>query len=241
MTRRPRILDVDDAIWLQGDGVFARKLAKISDSVICGNNYLAEYFSEWNRNISVIPTAVNTMMYEGVKARDPVIVWCGSRSNIRFLIEIENILAKVLAIHKDFKLRVIADTPPQFKKIKDVEFIKWSPENEIRYLCNASIGIMPLPDNEWTRGKCAFKMLTYMSAFLPVVVSPVGMNKEVLQLDHVGFGPRNEQEWVEALSCLIKDNVAGRQMGINGRRVVERFFSVKEVGKRIADTIKSTV
>lgn len=240
LTKSPRILDVDDAIWIHSKMGSTRKLVTSSQAIICGNKYIANYFSKWHKNIRVIPTAINLSRFRIAKMRkSPVIVWSGSRSNLKYLYEIEDSLKRIFDIHKAFKLRVIADEEPLFRNLKEqnIEFIPWSPENEIKYLWDAAIGIMPLDDSEWTMGKCSFKMLTYMAACLPVVVSNVGMNTEILQMGNIGIGIKNNEEWIEAINYLINEDEKASQMGINGRIIVERNFTTEQISQAIAEII----
>jgi len=252
-TKAPRVLDVDDAIWLNRGGHRAGSLAQCCEAVICGNSFLAEFFSKWNRNVVVIPTAVDTELMrprevnaiaEGatvVGAADgqvsgPVIGWTGTSDNFRYLHGIEGSLRVVLEKHKDARLRVIADVPPMFREldVERVEFVQWGEEAERAALRSLTVGIMPLEDSVWARGKCSFKMLTYMASGVPVVASPVGMNAEVLGLGEIGFGAATSDEWVEALDVLLSDAEKARAMGMRGREVAVRYFSVDALAPRLA-------
>jgi glycosyltransferase involved in cell wall biosynthesis len=119
-----------------------------------------------------------------------------------------------------------------------VEYIPWSPENEVRTIQEMSVGLMPADDSLWARGKCSYKMLLYLSCGVPAVVSPVGMNQEVLSLGRVGFGPRSEAEWVDCLISLLENPEQAQQMGEHGRRVVEEQFSLQVLTPRLASYIK---
>ena len=113
-----------------------------------------------------------------------VIEWTGTSDNFRYLYEIEPALAEVLKAYPGVTLRIIADARPSFCNIPEerIEFIRWSPENEVKGIQGMSIGIMPLEDSAWARGKCSFKMFQYMACGIPVVVSPIGMNVKVLSM-----------------------------------------------------------
>jgi glycosyltransferase involved in cell wall biosynthesis len=244
LTRRPRVLDVDDAVWLTRGGRNVIDLARRCDSVICGNEFLAKYFRQWNSDVKVLPTAVDTEMLfpapESFRAR-ALIGWTGTSENYRFLYSIEGALSQVLRQNRDARLLVISDVPPQFTTIdkKYIEFVRWSPAAESDGLRRITVGIMPLEDSEWSRGKCSFKMLCYMASGVPVVVSPVGMNLEVLSRGDIGFGPHNSREWVEALNTLLRDSVAAAQMGANARALAMKHFSVKALGPRLAEALRS--
>lgn len=242
-TKAPRVLDVDDAIWLNRGGHRAGSLAECCEAVICGNSFLAEFFSRWNRNVVVIPTAVDTELMrpreieaDGCAPIGPVIGWTGTSDNFRYLYGIESALRVVLEKHRDARLRVIADVRPAFKELDAgrVEFVRWGEEVERVALRSLTVGIMPLEDSVWARGKCSFKMLTYMASGVPVVASPVGMNAEVLGLGEIGFGAATSDEWIEALDILLSDAEKARAMGMRGRELAVRYFSVEALAPRLA-------
>ena len=237
-TKAPRVLDVDDAIWLNRGGHRAGSLARCCEAVICGNSFLADFFSRWNRNVVVIPTAVDTELMRPAEesAGELVIGWTGTSDNFRYLYGIEGSLRVVLEKHKDARLRVIADVRPMFREldVERVEFVQWGEQAERVALRSLTVGIMPLEDSVWARGKCSFKMLTYMASGVPVVASPVGMNAEVLGLGEIGFGATTSDEWIDALDILLSDAEKARAMGMRGREVAVRYFSVEALAPRLA-------
>ena len=243
-TTRPRVLDVDDAVWLNRGGRHVPALARRCDAVICGNEFLAGYFRQWNPSVTVIPTPVDTDLLRppaDAPLSRRLIGWTGTSENYRFLYGIETELAEVLRTNRDAALLVISDRPPRFSRIPDeqVEFVRWTPAAESEGLRRICAGIMPLDDTEWSRGKCSFKMLCYMASGVPVVASPVGMNAHVLSHGDIGFGPRDSGAWVGALSTLIQDTKAATQMGANARAIAVEHFSVKALGPVFADTLRS--
>lgn len=243
LTRKPRILDVDDAIWIYRGGKCARKLAESVNHIICGNQYLAEWFQKINTNITIIPTAVDTERFaptfDHQIPEKKIIGWTSTSSSYPHLYKIEDALLKVFQIYPNCVLRIISDQPPSFKKIpeKNVEYIKWTPEMETKALFDIAIGIMPLEDNEFSRGKCSYKMLTYMSCEKPVVVSPVGMNKDVLSMGKVGFSAENNKDWTEALLCLLENDSERAAMGKSGRQIILSKFDKKVVCQQISEVI----
>jgi glycosyltransferase involved in cell wall biosynthesis len=250
MAKRPMILDIDDAVWLNTGGHRARDLARASDLVVCGNNFLAQEFSRWNTNITVIPTAVNTSWYrprrvlaeEGLDRPPHLLLgWTGTSGNFPFLYAIEPALMRVLQHCGHAKLLVIADRPPQFKLLPEsrVEFERWTPRTEQAAFARMSIGLMPLADTDWCNGKCSYKMLCYMSAGLPVVVTAAGMNREVLALGEVGMSAACEAEWIDALTALLEDANLRRRMGAAGRAVVEERFSLQRLAQQYAGVFQS--
>ncbi|MDF1584445.1 MAG: glycosyltransferase family 4 protein [Methyloprofundus sp.] len=244
LAKTPRVMDVDDAIFLYRYGGGARRLAQISDRVICGNTYLADWFSAWNKDIVVIPTAVDADRYvpairQGGCEGAMTIGWIGTSGNLKYVYAIEAALVKVLGMYPKAKLRIVCDKMPKFSLI-DVnrcEFIRWSESIEIESIQGMDIGIMPLEDSAWARGKCSFKMLQYMSCGIPVVVSPVGMNSEVLAMGIVGYGAISEGEWGDAIVALLDDPNLRQKMGIIGRQVIIESFSITKVAPKIAECL----
>jgi glycosyltransferase involved in cell wall biosynthesis len=235
LAKRPVVLDVDDAVWLNTGGHRARDLARASDLIVCGNTFLANHFSRWNSNVTVIPTAVNTAWYRPHPPREAeaagVMGWTGTSGNFPFLYAIEGALLRVFEHCGQARLLVVADRPPQFKSLpaSRVEFERWSPQTEQAAFDRMTIGLMPLADTGWCNGKCSYKMLCYMAAGLPVVVTAAGMNREVLALGEVGLSAGSEQEWVDALIALLDHPDLRRNMGAAGRAVVEERFSLQRL------------
>jgi glycosyltransferase involved in cell wall biosynthesis len=245
LTKKPRILDVDDAIWLYRNGSCACRLAKISDSVICGNSFLADYFSQWNPNIAILPTAVDTDRFlplaskpfdDGAPDVRPTIGWSGGRGGFVDLQVAEKALQVVLRKHPRARLRVIADAAPRCLNLPvgQVEFVPWSPETEVQAIQGLDIGIMPLGDTLWNRGKCSYKMLLYMSCGVPVVVSPIGMNSEILNMGTVGAGASTTDDWVGALDQLLRNPQLAAAMGRRARDVVLQSYSINTLAPKLA-------
>lgn len=247
LSKRPRVLDVDDAIYLHRGGKFAVQLARLADLVICGNDFLADRFSKWNKNVTVLPTAVDTKRFVPLEpssqssTEEFVIGWTGTSGNFKYLYSIEAALKQIMESFPNVVLRVIADKEPIFRMVpqKRVQFIPWSPESEVKGVKSMTIGIMPLEDGEWERGKCSYKMLQYMACGIPVVVSPVGMNAQILALGRIGLAASSHDEWVEALRWILATGREElRKMGQEGRRIVEEYFSVEVIASRLAEILR---
>jgi len=237
------VLDVDDAIWIYRGGHFAKRLAALSETVICGNAFLADWFSQYNANVAILPTAVDTRYYRPLKepaASGRVIGWCGSRSNMQYLEDLQSPLYELLSRHHDVILRVVSDVRPTLQRLpqKQVEFVRWTPKAEVSALQTMSVGLMPLRDDIWCRGKCSYKMLTYMASGLPVVVSDIGMNQQVLKQGPCGFAARTPSDWVEALQQLLTNPRLAVRMGASGRSIVERHYSLEAVAPRFAAVLR---
>ncbi|MGH8539442.1 MAG: glycosyltransferase family 4 protein [Stenotrophobium sp.] len=240
LTQRPRVLDVDDAIWLYRGGRFAETLAQRCESVICGNAFLADHFSQWNKNVKIVPTAVDTVRYApGAPMDAPIIGWSGTSGGYEYFPAIEPALVSVLQKFPEARLRIVSDAMPAFQQIPEsrVEYIRWTPENEVQAIQEMAVGIMPLSESLWDRGKCSFKMLTYMACGIPVVVSAAGMNIEVLSYGQSGFGAKSVDDWVGALSTLLEDFEQRKKMGRTGRQVILDRYSLDVVTPELAKAL----
>ena len=211
LAKRPMILDVDDAVWLNTGGHRAQDLARASDLVVCGNSFLADQFSRWNSNVTIIPTAVNTAWYRPTPFPRTVAprpwYWAGPAPAAIFLFSTRS-REHCCASCSTAAGQSCSSSPtdhPQFKSLPEsrVEFERWTPRTELAAFARMSIGLMPLADTDWCNGKCSYKMLCYMAAGLPVVVTAAGMNREVLALGEVGLERGCEREWVDALTALL--------------------------------------
>lgn len=244
LLKGPLVFDVDDAIWSTGAvaRAAATSLGRRARTVIAGNAYIAEWFSDFCGDVRVIPTGVDTDRFLPSPPREAAgragrftLGWTGTASNLVYLEAIEDELAAFFRRHADAELLVVADRPPRFRRLAAprVRFLRWSPEVEADALASIDVGIMPLPDNRWTRGKCSYKMLQYMACAKPVVASPVGMNVELFARGSIGL-PARAGEWAEALEHF-RDRERGAACGTTGRQVVEREFSRRVVSRALAD------
>jgi glycosyltransferase involved in cell wall biosynthesis len=220
----------------------ARRLARLCDVVICGNLFLAEQFSQWNRNVRILPTAVDTSRFfpAPLRRRPGLIGWSGSSSGLPYLYAIETGIATVLERHPEARLRIISDRPPAFRMVPPhrVEFVPWTPEVEVKSIQELSIGLMPLEDTDWERGKCSYKMLLYAACGVPAVASPVGMNAAVLSAAEIGYAPATTDEWVQALDGLLLDPDDAIRRGQRGRELMVRDYSVDIIGPRLAALLR---
>ncbi len=249
LLRHPRIMDVDDAIWLSFPfGKFAAPaIARTMDAIVAGNSYLADHFSQYCKTIYIIPTAIDTERYQlrDLSSAEPpdkfVIGWTGLACNYKFLKTISPVLKQFLADHERAELLLVSnrDWKQNVLPADRIKFIPWSMENEARVLHSMSVGIMPLTDDKWTRGKCSFKMLQYMAAGLPVITSPVGMNAQVLDKGRIGFGVNSPDEWYDALKTLYNDWSLQVSMGKAGRDVVQQFYNADIAAKELAEIFKT--
>ncbi|HEX3322808.1 MAG TPA: glycosyltransferase family 4 protein [Terriglobales bacterium] len=245
LTARPRVLDIDDAIWIHRRGSFTDRLFEICDHVICGNDFLAAHVVRRNRNVTVIPTAVDTDRFTPAKKlvahSGPVIGWFGVSSGFRFLYSIEPALSVILKKYPDATLCIISNRRPRFREISAdrVEYIPYTRSREVDAIRNLTVGLMPLDDTDWSRGKCSYKMLLYMACGIPVVVSPVGMNCDVLAKGDSGLAASSESDWIDALDTLIANAALRSRMGRTGRFIVQQHYSLHVLTKILAYTLRA--
>lgn len=240
----PIIFDFDDSIWLNdtsAGNMSVRWLKKpqktadicsLSHTVIVGNQYLSEYASQFNSNIVIVPTTIDTTYHKVSKeplkfnSRTLTIGWTGTETTIKHLATLSDVLKTLKSQYGEkINFMVIADVAPQIKGV-DIEFIKWSQSSEIDQLLTFDIGIMPLPDDQWTRGKCGFKGLQYMALGIPAVMSSVGVNTEIIQHGVNGMLANSDEEWIDSLSQLVENESLRNQLGAQGRITVEGRYSV---------------
>jgi glycosyltransferase involved in cell wall biosynthesis len=169
----------------------------------------------------------------------PVIGWTGSHSTVQHLDTLRGALQK-LAKRDKFRLRVIGTPTYQLPGI-DVEAMKWRSDTELDDLSVIDIGVMPLPDDAWSKGKCGLKALQFMALGIPTICSPVGVNTDIIQDDQNGFIAATEDEWVEKLSRLIRSAQLRDRLGQAGRETVEQKYSAKTQAPRVFEIFKSVL
>lgn len=242
MMRKPIIYDFDDAIYLPNTSehnVYIERLKnprkteriiKMANLVIVGNGYLKKYAEHYNANVHIIPSSVDTARYTHPAtpgSDDKVVIgWIGSDTTKRFLRVIKEALEELSGRYPKMFLKVVGASPFN-SKLPNVINKRWAMEDEITDLQSFDIGVMPMPNNEWTRGKCGFKALLYMSCGVPVVAANAGVNAEIIKDGDNGFLASNTREWIKKLTILIEDKELRRKMGDRGRQTVERLYSVK--------------
>jgi|GEM_PF-445297 len=205
------------------------KTLNTADYIIAGNNYLAEFIRKFNTNIKIIPTPVDTKAYHVIKHklnnRDIVIGWIGTEGNLKYLFLLKHVFKNLKEKYNNIILKIVCDKFIDLDKFS-IQKKFWKLEDEVRDLQSFDIGIMPLKDDEWARGKCGFKILQYMAVGIPSVSSPVGVNSEIVQDGFNGFLAKDDEEWIEKLSILIENRDLRMKMGERGREYVERNYSL---------------
>jgi glycosyltransferase involved in cell wall biosynthesis len=255
LLERPVIYDFDDAIfklhtteanrrfgWLKFPGK-TRTICRISSHVVVGNGYLADFARRYNSHVTIIPTSIDTARYQPVKRRwsnDKIVVgWTGSSTSQTHL-ELFAPMVRELLRRRDVEFRVISDREPVLPGVPYV-WKPWSPETEVEDLSRFDLGIMPIPDDEWARGKCALKALQYMAIGVPAICSPVGANSEVIQHGENGLLAGSTDEWVSCFERLVDDAELRRRLGYNARLTVEREYSMRRCSELFADVVRDTM
>lgn len=239
------IYDFDDAIWIRNYSAANKGIARFSKfhrkvRAICnyswkisvGNSFLAEFASQFNNQVRIIPTTIDTERHhnrlkEHSEKSKLTIGWTGSHSTLIHLREIEALLSR-LQEKTDFELHVICNADPKFRLVK-YQYVPWNMESEIEDLMKFDIGIMPLRNTDWERGKCGFKALQYMALGIPVVATAVGANKQIVQHNKSGIliDPEKPEDWIPILDKLLHNISLRKSFGIAGRQIVEDRFSVR--------------
>jgi len=246
------IYDFDDAIMFDDkhpekphhkrQASFGRTMM-LADLVIAGNVYLAEHARRFNPNVEILPTGLDTKAYNTTakKASDGKIrlVWIGSWPTLPHLKQISPALEKIHSHFDNVVLRIISD---EFFDIQNISVEKrpWSLETEAAELVNSDIGLAPLAYDNFTRGKCGFKILQYHAAGLPVIASPVGVNAELVRNGLNGFFAIKIDDWIEKISILVANEQLRMQMGLAGRQSVAPFDS-SVLAPRLVLLIKRTI
>lgn len=239
--RKKVIYDFDDAIWMSDTSTsnkfvaclkWPRKVSRIcrwAQTVTCGNAYLANYASQFQKNTIIIPTVVNTktkhkrLQNQAVKKIG--VGWTGSHSTMPYLNSILPSLKKLQA-KIPFVVYIISNRKPEFE-LPYLHFIEWSKNTEIEDLLSFHIGLMPLEDTEWAKGKCGFKAIQYMALGMPALVSPVGVNPEIVEEGICGFHCTNAEDWERKLEKLLNDESLRIQFGKTARQRIEAKYSVQ--------------
>ncbi|TYK64718.1 glycosyltransferase family 4 protein [Colwellia echini] len=241
---KPYIFDFDDAIWLSkpmGNIAF-ETIVKNAAVVVAGNDYLGAKAREYNNNVEVLPTGVDIEKIYPLKNNRTMegltFGWVGTNVNFKYLYNIEAELYDFFS-KNNCVLLIVSSNKPNFFHLREGvhwKFRLWKLEDENEFLNSFDVGIMPLENNEWEEGKCSFKMLQYMAAAKPVIVSPVGMNKSVLSMGNIGFSAK-DGEWTKCCSKFL-DPILRAEMGLEAREVIEQNFSTQAISIKYANIIK---
>ena len=236
-------IEFDDAIYLTR---FHRKkipqLLKLSRVALVGNQSLARYARQFAFTVKVIPTVVDTDRFipsdprRGMNLEDVensiTVVWIGLAYNFQYL-EVMREALETLQRTRSLRFRVISSRAPDLKGIK-IDFVPWKLSDEVDALRGCQIGVMPLPDSEWARGKCGLKLLQYMALSLPTVSSPVGVNQEIIKPGENGLFASTPDEWMSQLTSLCHSSELRHRLGGAARKTVEERYALNVWGPRLA-------
>jgi glycosyltransferase involved in cell wall biosynthesis len=251
--RRARLIyDVDDAVMYKTEADQRRpdrlrlrrfrRTVGLSDLVIAGNSFLAQHARDAGaRHVVVIPTGLDIRRYrpkQAYRTDAPMrLVWIGSKSTLKQIRSFVPVLETLGQRAPGTVLRVIADAGLEARHLA-VENLPWSLQGEAQMLAESDIGVAPLPDTPFTRGKCAFKIVQYMAAGLPVIASPVGVNADYVQHGRTGFLASSPQEWQETFDRLAGDAALRESMGRAGRHRAEQELDLAVLAGKLCDAIE---
>ncbi len=259
---KPVVFDFDDAIFHNYDlhpnpfirRILAHKLRTTirgSELALCGNAYLADYARPFCNRVEIVPTVLDTQIYGFRPAgRRPVntsfevrhdfathIGWIGTPSTwTQYMLPMMPLLSDVAAQNRARIVTVGAGSTAALDPFFD--HLAWTEDTEVARIQDADIGIMPLTETPWARGKCGYKLIQYMACGIPVVASPVGVNADIVEHGVNGFLASTEAEWRTALTMLARDPALRRRMGIEGRRKVEQHYSLQVWGPHVAALLR---
>lgn len=252
--RIPYVLDFDDAIFHNYDQhsrfliryLLGNKVASAiqgAAGIIAGNEYLASYARRHNSRVEVLPTVVDIERYDRERrpkrSTDFTVGWIGSPSTAAYLRNVQPALAQFFA-RAAGQLVLVGSGPIDLPGVP-VHVRSWSESTEVDELSDFDLGIMPLPDTPWTRGKCGFKLIQYMAVSLPVVASPVGVNAILVDHGVNGFLATSTVDWVTALTVLAGDRTLRGSMGQAGREKVARQYNLRSVAPKLARMLQDAV
>jgi len=253
--RPPMVFDFDDAIFLPSVSnanrviealKFPGKVATIirgSAEVVAGNDYLAAYAKQFNPSVTVIPTTVDTTAFTPAVNKQPdarglVLGWIGSPTTAEYLNPFARVLQRLKAGGHQFVMRISGSSEPVAIEGVTVDNLPWALDKEIDLFRTCDIGVYPLPDNEWSKGKCGFKAIEFMACGVPVVAARVGVNREIITDGVDGFLASSDDEWFEKLTRLIADPELRARLGAAGRRTIEERYSLQVRAPQLAAVLR---
>ena len=250
------VFDFDYAIWLEDTSDANKSLTwlkrpsktadiiKLASLVIAGNNYLADYARQFNKAVEIIPTVVDTTVFipeKGAPDNRVCLGWSGSKTTVKHfatIIPALKILKEKYGSQIFFK--IMGDKNFKVDGLT-IESVDWNFDDEIKELNKIDIGLMPLPDDTWAKGKCGFKAIQYMALKIPPVVSPVGVNTEIIQHGENGFLASGSEEWLKCLSDLIETPELRNSIGTKARSTVIERYSVQSQAEKLIALLRDVI
>jgi glycosyltransferase involved in cell wall biosynthesis len=252
LIRIPYIYDFDDAFYLKYRSDRFKMLSPFlgnkfdvvireATKVIAGNDVIATYAKSYNNNIIVLPTVVDIQRYSTKQQNNNTftIGWIGTPSTANYLKLIMSALEKITS-NKQAIVRVVGSGPINLTNINH-EIIPWTENTEIELLNSFDVGIMPLFDDQWAKGKCGYKLIQYMACKIPVIASPEGINTQIINHGQNGFLASSQEEWYESFMTLIESPELRDKMGLEGRKKVEQKYSLQVTAPKFIEIIQSVV
>ena len=220
------------------------QMVKNCDFVIAGNEFLKREVLSFNQNVEVIPTAIDRERYHlktyPVQQERVTLGWIGDHGSIHYLEMMRPIFDRISAKYPHVELKIVCDTFFDCDRIKVIKK-NWSSEEEVADLQGLDIGLMPLVDDPWSWGKCGLKIIQYQGVGVPVVCTPVGINKDLVEDGTNGFWAMTPEEWEEKLSLLIENPGLREQMGREGRRRVLENYTYQACAPRLFSILTRVV
>lgn len=237
---RKTIFDFDDAIFIYPkspnllmkifrDPYNVQRILKRVNQVIVGNRYLYDYAIKYNKNVTIIPTGINTsrLIPGKVNKNSKICIgWIGSKRTSKYLLGLRDVFQR-LAHRFDYVLKIVGGDKLAIDNV-NVIYKDWSLESEVADIQSFDIGIMPLTEDLWTKGKGGYKLLQYMAAGIPAVATPIGINCEIIEHGYNGFLAKDLNEWFENLAELIEKPKMRKKMGARARETVTSKFSIEK-------------
>lgn len=250
----PIVYDFDDAIFLPNVSEANRmvgflkrpgrvaSIVRQSTHVVVGNHFLADYARPLNPSVTVVPTVVDTARFiprdaPSAPGRDLVVGWIGSPTTFPYLQDLVGVLREVAGSHR-FRLKVSgAGRPVRFPGVP-TDDVAWSLADEVTLFNTCDIGVYPLPDDDWSKGKCGFKAIQCMACGVPVVAAAVGVNREIVVDGVNGFLASTPAEWVDKLGRLLSDPALRARMAAAGRKTIEDHYSLRVTAPQVARVLR---
>jgi glycosyltransferase involved in cell wall biosynthesis len=249
------VYDLDDAVMYKNSLAGSpyshtrqrrfESMARACDAIIAGNSFLMEQSLPYNSNVALIPTSLPFERYslkDYSKPKDIVTIgWIGDHGSIHYLESMKDVFDEVAKLHPGkVELKIICDIFFDCR-LMPVRKVMWSSETEVDELKDCDIGIMPLKDDLWSWGKCGLKILQYFGVGIPVVCTPVGVNRDVVKHGENGYWAMDKNGWIDGLSTLIKDSELRKSMGYNGRSTLEKEYTLKTNAPKILKIITGDI
>ena len=251
------IFDFDDAIYMNyqrptnwlSKGLWNRDkigtLVKASKAITAGNHSLQKWALNWNSCVHIIPTCIDISNYKPHNYDLPVsesiiLGWIGSDGNLPCLYDLYPLFDDLAVKYPHVQLKIVCGIMPRRPEKMPLTYQKWSLESEADLISKFDIGLMPLSNSEWARGKCGGKILQYFASALPVIASPVGVNQSIIENGQNGFLANNDDEWHDSLKKLIDSPKLRKSFGISARKKIEDNFTTERWVQKLAEILKKT-